>query len=93
MDWDKVYRTSKKFIKPLNELLLNKLLQKAEEVLEREPENMLDLGCGTGGAVIKFAKRGIKATGVDFSEEALKIAREASKKAGVQDKTEFLNAI
>lgn len=37
--------------------------------------SVLDFGCGTGNFSIKLAKMGCKVTGVDVSEEMLKIAR------------------
>lgn len=37
---------------------------------------ILDVGCGTGRYSRWFAKRGAKVTGVDFSQETLKIAHE-----------------
>jgi SAM-dependent methyltransferase len=50
------------------------------ELLEAElaslpPGRALDLGCGTGRAAIWLARRGWRATGVDFSETALELAR------------------
>jgi ubiquinone/menaquinone biosynthesis C-methylase UbiE len=42
-------------------------------------KEILDVACGTGTMLIKLAKKGYNCTGIDFSEEMLKIAR---KKAG-----------
>jgi len=39
-------------------------------------ELVLDVGCGTGDLVHEIAKRGIRAVGVDFAEEMIKIARD-----------------
>ena len=49
----------------------------------REIDSILDLGCGTGSHAFFFADMGYKVTGVDFSEDMLKIARE---KAAQQQK-------
>jgi ubiquinone/menaquinone biosynthesis C-methylase UbiE len=48
-----------------------------------EPGSVLDVGCGAGGLAIRLAQGGHRVTGVDVSEEALRIAREAGLKAGV----------
>lgn len=39
------------------------------------PTTMLDVGCGTGGHAIDFAKRGYEVTGVDLSAHMLEHAR------------------
>ena len=38
-------------------------------------KNVLDVGCGTGRLLYLAAKKGAKCTGVDFSNEAIKIAK------------------
>lgn len=49
----------------------------------------LDVGCGTGELVIAFARRGIAATGIDFSEAMIRRAR---RKAGSMRKATFVCA-
>lgn len=44
---------------------------------------ILDLGCGTGRHSIEFAKRGYRATGVDFSVAMLEVAQTKAMVAGV----------
>lgn len=44
----------------------------------------VDIGCGAGQESIFLAQQGFSVTGVDLSSEALKIASERSKQAGVQ---------
>ncbi len=47
---------------------------------------MLELGCGTGRVLIPIAKEGIKVTGLDASEEMLRIARgKAAKEKSTTD--------
>ena len=46
------------------------------------PVNILDLACGEGTFAIKLAELGYQVTGVDLSEEMLKMARESAKKEG-----------
>jgi len=38
-------------------------------------KKVLDVGCGTGLFAFKIAKKGSKVTGIDYSEEAIKIAK------------------
>lgn len=48
-----------------------------EEILAREglkPRTAVDLACGTGSVAILLAKKGLKVTGVDLSEEMLTVA-------------------
>lgn len=45
--------------------------------------HILDVGCGTGNMAIKLAEMGVQVTGIDASEEMLKIAREKAEKRGL----------
>jgi SAM-dependent methyltransferase len=49
----------------------------------KKVESACDLGCGTGTAAVEFAKRGIKAYGVDLSPAMCRLAREKARQAGV----------
>jgi len=44
----------------------------------------IDIGCGTGTNVITLAKTGWQATGFDFAQRAIQIAKRKAKKANVQ---------
>ncbi len=46
-------------------------------------EMALDVGCGTGNYTIELAKRGLKVTGIDSSEEMMAWAREKAGKDGL----------
>lgn len=48
------------------------------------PGRALDLGCGTGTNAITLARHGWQVTGIDFAWRAIKIARQKSRKAGVE---------
>lgn len=43
-------------------------------------KKILDLGCGSGRHCIKLAKSGFKVTGIDFSKEAIKLAKKWAKR-------------
>lgn len=45
---------------------------------------MIELGCGAGNYVIHFSKAGYDGTGVDISENAIRIARDAASAAGAK---------
>jgi len=47
-------------------------------------KSMLDAGCGTGPLSVRFAKKGMKVTGIDLSEDMLRVASDKARKWGVQ---------
>ena len=49
-----------------------------------KPCKTIDLGCGAGNYAIYLASRGFDVTGVDFSAEAVKIAKQNAKKKKVK---------
>jgi SAM-dependent methyltransferase len=49
---------------------------------------LLDCGCGTGTTALFFAARGLEVTGIDFVEEALRLARAKADQQGLS--VEFL---
>ncbi len=51
---------------------LEKILAKHRR---KRPESILDVACGTGNYTFLFAKRGYRATGIDISDEMVRIAR------------------
>lgn len=53
----------------------------------------LDVGCGAGREAIFLARQGFRVTGVDLSEEALRIAQERAEKAGVRVEWKLGNAL
>jgi len=51
----------------------------------------IDLGCGAGGVSLELAEAGFDVTGVDFSEVALRKAREAAARRGLgTDRVRFV---
>lgn len=49
-------------------------------------KKVLDLGCGSGRHTILLSKEGFNLTGIDFSKEAIKLARLWAKKENVKSK-------
>ena len=45
--------------------------------------SILDAGCGTGPVSVRLAKRGIKVTGIDLSEDMLRVASDKARRWGV----------
>lgn len=48
-----------------------------------EPKNICDCACGTGSLSVEFARRGLKVTGVDISQDMLELAAQKARKNGV----------
>ena len=56
-----------------------------------QPKNILDLGCGTGGHVLRLAQRGYQVLGVDQSAEMLaKAGEKAFNLPGIKHAPEFI---
>ena len=54
------------------------LFRSADEILKEtkwKSKKVLDVGCGTGNFALKAAKNGAHVLGIDFAEEAIKIAK------------------
>lgn len=49
----------------------------------RDGTVLVDLGCGTGSLVVRAARRGARAHGVDVSDQMLAFARSRAERAGV----------
>ena len=52
--------------------------------LGAQPKTLCDCACGTGSMSVRFARRGIRVTGVDLSGDMLELARQKALKYGVQ---------
>ncbi len=56
----------------------------AQEVLARGEKTILEIGCGCGRDAILFAQAGLEVSAIDIVPEAIKIAEDNAKKAGVK---------
>lgn len=74
--------------------ILKLRLETAEQLLEPHIKDkiVIDVGCGTGLLAFKLASKGAKkAIGIDISENAVALAKEKSKRLGLDAKCEFIN--
>src|SRR6476620_636392 len=53
---------------------------------------LMDLGSGDGRTVITAAKRGAKATGIEYNPDMVELSKRNAAKEGVGDKVEFKKA-
>jgi cyclopropane fatty-acyl-phospholipid synthase-like methyltransferase len=58
---------------------------------ELKPCKVLDIGCGEGIYSIYLASKGFEVLGIDFSENAIKIAKQNAEKAGVDIRFEVMD--
>ncbi len=49
-----------------------------EEIMDMKPGRALDLGCGSGSNSLMLAEQGWSVMGIDWSEEAVRLANEAA---------------
>ena len=73
-EWEQKSK-QKNVIKERNNYVLKVLKERAKT------KKALDIGCGTGNLVKQIAKKGTKATGIDFSEKMISIARKGKPKS------------
>lgn len=57
--------------------------------IELRNKNVLEVGCGLGGLMVMFAKKGYKVTGIDIDSHAIEIARLRAKVRGVDSLCSF----
>lgn len=64
------------------------------KVKSLSPQRILDVATGTGDLAIKMARRipGCTVTGIDLSEEMLRVGREKTEKAGLADRVSLMQA-
>ncbi len=78
--WESMYQ------KPLSEISweIEQPPQELVELIEskkiQSPSRVLDLGCGTGNYSVYLARSNFQVTGIDISEEAIRIAQKRAEK-------------
>ena len=74
---------------PTPQALVDKMLDMAKVTAK---DYVMDLGSGDGRTVITAAKRGARATGIEYNPEMVKLSQANAKKEGVADRAEFKKA-
>ena len=74
---------------PTPQALVDKMLDMAKVTPK---DYVMDLGSGDGRTVITAAKRGARATGIEYNPEMVKLSQANAKKEGVAERAEFKKA-
>jgi hypothetical protein len=74
---------------PTSPALVDKMLDLAKVT---SADYVIDLGSGDGRAVITAAKRGVRALGIEYNPDMVKLSKQNAAKEGVGDKVEFMKA-
>lgn len=89
--WDKVYSQNLMTMWYPNEdiirfgaRLIKRRLTHDEYEIKRDVRSVLDLGCGNGRHAIYFARLGMKAAGIDVSQQAIDWADDWAKREGLE---------
>jgi SAM-dependent methyltransferase len=72
---------------PTPEVLVEKMLDMAQVTKQ---DFVMDLGSGDGRNIIAAAKRGARATGVEFNPDMVALSRRKAQEAGVADRATFI---
>jgi HK97 family phage portal protein len=82
VDWGKVYKKGNAHW--ADDMQPSKFAQEfAEKLIDEGKKSILEIGCGNGRDSILFALAGLTVTAIDLVPEAIEIARENAKNAGV----------
>lgn len=84
---------AEKYDKGIKSLTLGRLPKIKQEIVENylnEGENLLDIGMGTGTLAIIAAKKGVKVTGIDYSEKMLDVARKNLKNENLSESVKII---
>jgi tocopherol O-methyltransferase len=87
-----LWRTGKETKEEASDQMVKELLQHAQHYGLPAAPKVLDVGCGMGGTSCYLTKNlpGAHATGVSLSTEQIKMCKEHAAKAGVSERTRFL---
>lgn len=83
-DFDDIYDNTGGIVKKTaNKLFRKGMKQRYDITIElcgRDKKTILDIGCGAGRFCIPLAEKGMDVTGIDYSQEMIKMAEELLKK-------------
>jgi precorrin-6B methylase 2 len=69
----------------------SELVEKMLDMAQVTPQDyVMDLGSGDGRNIIAAARRGARATGVEYNPDMVRLSLQHAKEAGVADKAEFV---
>ena len=74
---------------PTPQGLIDKMLDMAKVT---PADYLIDLGSGDGRTVIAAAKRGARATGIEYKPDMVELSKTSAEKAGVAEKATFMKA-
>jgi len=74
---------------PTPQGLIDKMLNMAKVTAA---DYVMDLGSGDGRTVIAAAKRGARATGIEYNPDMVELSKTSAEKAGVAEKATFMKA-
>ena len=74
---------------PTPQALVDKMLDMAKVTPQ---DFLMDLGSGDGRTVITAAKRGVRATGIEYNPDMVELSNRNAAAAGVGDKVKFMKA-
>jgi precorrin-6B methylase 2 len=74
---------------PTPQALVDKMLDMAKVTPN---DYLIDLGSGDGRTVITAAKRGIRATGIEYNPDMIELSKRNAQKEGVGDRATFVKA-
>jgi predicted RNA methylase len=74
---------------PTPQALVDKMLDMAKVTPK---DYVMDLGSGDGRTVITAAKRGAKASGIEYNPDMVELSKRNAAKEGVSDRASFVNA-
>jgi predicted RNA methylase len=74
---------------PTPQALVDKMLDMAKVTPK---DYVMDLGSGDGRTVITAAKRGVKASGIEYNPDMVELSKRNAAKEGVSDRASFVNA-
>lgn len=67
------------------------IYERISETVAGEGKMVLDIGCGTGNVSLACAAKGATVVGIDINSGMLEIAEQKAIKAGLSERTEFLD--